>query len=124
MNPFKNPFKKPVKKTTSVYIGDWSYSMPDMKANSEGNIVLIKKLSFGPLEVYEWGLDNNRLPYEKYKWVGNDFFEDENYIKQITRAELISQIRNLIRVFTENELPEWANTYNKVLDWLNSYLSE
>ncbi len=124
MNPFKNPFKKPVKKPTSVFVGDWSYSMPDTKANSEGNIVLIQKLSFGPLEVYEWGLDINRLPYEKYKWVENDFFEDENYIKQITRAELITQIRNLIRVFTENELPEWANTYNRVLDWLNSYLNE
>ena len=107
-----------------VFIGNWSYSMPDTKADSEGNIVLIKKLSFGPCEVYVWGLDINNLPYEEYQWCENEYFKDESYFKHITKTELISQIRNVIRVFTENELPEWANAYNKVLDWLNSYLCE
>ena len=107
-----------------VFIGNWSYSMPDTKADSEGNIVLIKKLSFEPCEVYVWGLDINNLPYEEYQWCENEYFKDESYFKHITKTELISQIRNVIRVFTENELPEWANAYNKVLDWLNSYLCE
>ena len=117
-------FKQPEKKPTSVFVGNWSYLMPDMKANSEGDIVLIQKLSFGPCEVYEWGLDINSLPYERYKWCENEYFEDESYIKHITRTELIAQIRNVIRVFTEHELPEWADTYNKILDWLNSELGE
>ena len=51
----------------NVFVGNWSYIMPDTKANSNGCIVLIKKLSFGPCEVYEWGIDNNGLPYEEYK---------------------------------------------------------
>ena len=37
----------------NVFVGNWSYIMPDTKANSNGHIVLIKKLSFGPCEVYE-----------------------------------------------------------------------
>ena len=55
----------------NVFVGNWSYIMPDTKANSNGRIVLIKKLSFGPCEVYEWGIDNNGLPYEEYKWCEN-----------------------------------------------------
>ena len=117
-------FKKPEKTPTSVFVGNWSFSMPDTKPDSDGNIVLIKKVSFGPCEVYKWGLDINKLPYEQYQWCENDFFEDESYIKHITRAELLSQIRNVIRVFTEQELPEWADTYNKILDWLISDLCE
>ena len=115
---------KPVKKSKNIFIGNWSYSMPDTKVNSDGHIVLILKLSFGPCEVYEWGIDNNCIPYEEYQWCENEYFEDESYFKHITKTELIAQIRNLIREFTEHELPEWANAYNKILDWLNSYLCE
>ena len=83
----------------NVFAGKWSYIMPDTKANSNGRIVLIKKLSFGPCEVYEWGIDNNGLPYEEYKWC------------------------DVIRLFTENELSEWVNAYYKILNWLTSRLS-
>ena len=57
---------KPVKKSKSVFIGNWSYSMPDTKENSDGHIVLILKLSFGPCEVYEWGIDNNCISEDKF----------------------------------------------------------
>ena len=107
----------------SVFVGNWSYLMPDTETDSDGNIVLIKKLSFGPCEVYEWGIDNNSLPFEKYQWCENEYFKDESYFKHITKKELTEQIENVIRVFTENELPEWANNYYKILDWLNSYMS-
>ena len=55
--------------------------------------------------------------------VRNEYFKDESYFKHITKKELTEQIENVIRVFTENELPEWANNYYKILDWLNSYMS-
>ena len=61
----------------NVFVGNWSYIMPDTKANSNGRIILIKKLSFGPCEVYEWGIDSNGLPYEEYKWCENEFYKDE-----------------------------------------------
>ena len=85
-------------------------------------IVLIQKLSFGPCEVYEWGLDNNNLPYEKYKWCEDDFHAHENYFKHITKKKLTEQIENLISEFAENRLSEWASSYQKILDWFNSDL--
>ena len=107
----------------NVFVGNWSYIMPDTKANSNGRIVLIKKLSFGPCEVYEWGIDNNGLPYEEYKWCEDEFFKDESYFKRLTKKELTEQIENVIRLFTENELSEWVNVYYKIINWLNSSLS-
>lgn len=104
------------------FIGRWSYMIPDTKPNSDGCIVLIKKRSFGPLETYDWGIDVNGLPYEEYKWVENDFYTDENYFKHITKKELTEQIVRLISDLTENGLPEWASTYQEILDWLNSNL--
>ena len=107
----------------SVSVGSWSYLMPNTNADSDGHIVLIKKLSFGPCEVYEWGIDNNGLPYEEYKWCEDEFFKDESYFKRLTKKELTEQIENVIRLFTENELSEWVNAYYKIINWLNSSLS-
>ena len=45
-----------------VFIDRWCYTMPDTVPDEDGIIVLISKKSFGPLEVYEWGLDNNHNP--------------------------------------------------------------
>ncbi len=109
-------------KHKSIFIGRWSYVSPDTKPNSDGRIVLIKKRSFGPLETYDWGIDANGLPYEEYEWVENDFYADENYFKYITKKELTEQIVKLISALTENGLPEWASTYQKILDWINSDL--
>ena len=52
-----------------VFIDRWCYTMPNTVPDEDGIIVLISKKSFGPLEVYEWGLDNNHNPYERYEWL-------------------------------------------------------
>ena len=62
-----------------VFIDRWCYTMPDTAPDEDGIIVLISKKSFGPLEIYEWGLDNNHNPYERYEWLENDLYEDEKY---------------------------------------------
>lgn len=111
---------KPVQKPKYVFIGNWSYLMPDTKPNSDGRIVLIQKLSFGPCEVYEWGIDINSVPYEEYKWCENEYFKDESYFKHITEKELTEQIEKLIRAFTENGFSEWASHYQKILNSLKS----
>lgn len=41
-----------------VFIDRWCYTMPIPLRMKDGIIVLISKKSFGPLEIYEWGLDN------------------------------------------------------------------
>ena len=71
-----------------IFIDRWCYTMPDYVPAEDGNIILISKKSFGPLEVYEWGLDNNNNPYERYEWLEDDFYEGYKYCKTITREEL------------------------------------
>ena len=104
----------------SVFLERWFYFMPDTKPAQNGRIVLIKKRLFGPLETYDFGIDANGLPYEEYQWCENDWFKDENYFQHISKIELTEQIKQLISKFTDNKLYEWASTYKKILDWLNS----
>ncbi len=108
----------------SIFLEHWSYLMPDTEPNLDGRIVLIKKRSFGPLETYDWGIDVNGLPYEEYQWCENDLFEYENYFKHISKKELTEKIEKLINKFMENGFYEWAITYKKILDRLNSSLSD
>lgn len=111
-------------KSSSVFIGQWLYSKPDLVSNKDGNIILISKASVGPLEVYEWGIDSNNMPYECYKWIENDFFENENYFKNIKREELLKQIDLVILLFKSNGLSEWVDIYEKIVKSLNRNLTK
>ena len=87
----------------SVFVGSWSYLMPDTEPNPNGRIVLIKKRSFGPLETYDWGIDVNGLPYEEYQWCENDLFENENYFKHISKKE--QSRRTYLRAIIRTNVP-------------------
>ena len=110
-------------KNDSVFIEHWNYTKPNFIPDKDGNIVIIQKLSFGPLEMYEWGIDFNNIPYECYKWLENDFYTYENYKINITKEELFYQIHFVISLFKQNGRSEWVATYEKILDTLNSNLS-
>lgn len=103
-----------------IFIDRWCYTMPDYVPAEDGNIILISKKSFGPLEVYEWGLDNNNNPYERYEWLEDDFYEGYKYCKTITREELLKEIYYVISVFKNKGLSEWINFYVEILERLNS----
>ncbi len=111
-------------KDNSVFIGRWNYAKPNLVPNKNGDIVIVQRASFGPLEVYEWGIGFNNIPYERYEWIENDFYEDENYRRNITREELFSQILSVVSLFKENGLSEWVIIYEKILDGLNFMLFE
>lgn len=96
-------------KEASVFINRWLYSKPKLTPNKDGDIVLICKSSFGPLEVWEWGLDVNNIPYEDYQWCEDDFFADLSGRKPITAAELIKVIQSTCKLYDENDLSEWSD---------------
>ncbi len=96
-----------------LYIGRWVYHKPSLIPNEKGNVVIVSKVSFGPLEAYEWGIDSGGNPYETYKWCENDFFEHENYYKNITAAELKLQTRKIIRAAESCKLSDWIVIYRK-----------
>ncbi len=103
-----------------VFINRWLYHKPDLVPNKEGNIVLISKKSFGPLEIFEMGIDSNNIPYECYEWLENDWFEDFSYRKNITNQDLINVINLELKIFNDNGLSEWSCIINGVIDRLNS----
>ena len=110
-------------KNNYVSIGRWNYEKPDLSPNKEGNIVLISKKSVGPLELFEWGLDHNNIPYELYQWLENDFFDDSSFCRTITKEELLKQIDIVISLFGKNGLSDWVDLYGAIIDRLNSGLS-
>lgn len=109
-------------KENYIFIGRWIYTKPNLSPNEKGNIVLISEKSFGPLEIFEWGLDPKGTPYELYEWLENDFFEDSNYCKTITKEEWLKQINRVISLFDKNEFFQWSNLYKVIIRRLNSSL--
>ena len=78
-----------------IFIDRWNFTKTDFMPSENGDIVLISIKSFGPLEVYEWGVDKNQVPYKLYNWLEDDFFENDNYRMSITKEELINQVQYL-----------------------------
>lgn len=103
-----------------IFIDRWNITKTDFIPSENGDIVLISIKSFGPLEVYEWGLDKNQVPYKLYKWLEDDFFENNNYRMSITKDELINRIQYLISVFERNGQLDWVDHYKEILKKVNN----
>jgi len=97
----------------NLYLGRWVYHKPDLIPDEKGKIIIISKVSFGPLEVYEWGIDGNGKPYEMYKWCESDLFEYQNYYKIITFDRLKLRIQNMIQIAERLKLSDWVMLYQK-----------
>ncbi|WP_028508803.1 hypothetical protein [Ruminococcus sp. NK3A76] len=76
-----------------VQIDRWFYEIPDLIPDSEGKTVIVKIKSFGPLEVFEWGICSDGVPYELYNWCENDLCEHENYCRPTTAETLWKKIK-------------------------------
>lgn len=105
-----------------IFIDRWDITKTDFMPSENGDIVLISIKSFGPLEVYEWGLDKNQVPYKFYNWLEDDFFENNNYRLSITKEELINQVQYFISVFESNGQMDWVDHYKEILEKLDSLI--
>lgn len=94
-----------------LFVDRWVYRKPNLTPDKGGNTVIIQMLSFGPAEVYEWGIDSGGKPYEMYKRCENDFYEDENGTKNITFAELGRKIGEVRQFAADNGLLDWVKIY-------------
>ena len=97
-----------------VFLDPWRYSAPAQAPNDEGDTVLICAASIAPLESWEWGVDREGKPYEQHRWLENDFYEEENYRRSISREELLETIDSLIRQLRENREEGWAEEYIRI----------
>lgn len=100
----------------NLIIDRWCYDKPNLTPDSNGNIVLIKKISFGPLECRKWGIDSDGIPYEAYEWFENDLYEDDNYTKNISGSELKQKLEYMIQLLSDTELENWCVLYRKGLE--------
>ena len=98
-----------------LFVDRWVYRKPNFSPDKNGNIVMISKCSFGPLEVYEWGIDDDGKPYEMYKWCENDLYEDENGTKNITFEELSRKTDEVRQLAADNGLSDWIKIYDLLL---------
>lgn len=64
---------------------------------------MISKKSFGPLEVYEWGINQDQNAYELYSWLENDFYKDESYCIDIEMERLLEQIQSVVAYFRQTD---------------------
>ncbi len=103
-----------------VQIERWFYTKPNLIPNKEGNIVLISKKSFGPLEIYEWGINQDQNAYELYSWLENDFYKDESYCIDIEMERLLEQIQSVVALFQTNGLPKWVDFYETLIERLRN----
>ena len=94
-----------------ILLDCWQYSAPAQEPNKEGDTVLIRASSIAPLESWEWGVDREGRPYEQHQWLENDFYEDENVRRAISREELLETVDDLIRQLREKQAEEWAEVY-------------
>lgn len=107
-----------------LFVNRWVYSPPILTPDKNGNIVIIFKASFGPLEVYEWGIDSGGKPYEMYKWCENDVYEGENYTKNITVSELYKEIDNMTKLAADNGLSDWVRFYEEARRFCEKQMGE
>lgn len=105
---------------SELFIDRWVYHKPKLTPDENGNIVIISKVSFGPLEVYEWGIDSGGKPYEMYKWCENDFYEDENYVKNITFSELFQKIDDMTKLAADNGFSDWSRLFEEARFFVKS----
>jgi len=68
-----------------VTVGRWSYSEPAQTSDENGQLVIFSKSSVAPAEIFEWGIDAEKHPFERYRWCENDFYEESNYEKTILK---------------------------------------
>lgn len=66
--------------------------LEDGTKKQDGMTPLIQRVSFAPAERFEWGIDQNQRPYEKYEWCESDFFEETGYCHTISEEDFQKEL--------------------------------
>ena len=105
-----------------VTVGRWRYSEPAQTSDENGQLVIFSKSSFAPAEIFEWGIDTEKHPFERYRWCENDFYEESNYDKTISIEELIKQIEEISSILKKHGFDTVSKQYDMIKEKINSIL--
>ena len=75
-----------------------------------------------PLKFFEWGIDAEKHPFERYRWCENDFYEESNYEKTISIEELIKQIEEISSILKKHGFDTVSKQYDMIKAKINSIL--
>ena len=103
-------------------VGRWYYSEPALKSDGNGQLVIFSKSSVAPAEIFEWGIDAEKQPFERYRWCENDFYEDSDYDKTISTEELIKQIEETSSILKKHGFDTVSKQYDMIKAKINSIL--
>lgn len=98
-----------------LFVDRWFYTEPSLEQNNEGKIVIVRKMSVGPCEYFEWGINASGKTYEEYKWLENDFYEDENYEEEIEIELFVSKIQRMKELVEGTEINSWIKVYDEAI---------
>ena len=102
---------------STFQMNGWHYSRPNTNRNKDGNIVLIKAVSFGPAEVHEWGIHASGQPYRLDDWID----EDASRETTITKGEIAGELRSLISRCQAEGRQDWVAACENALLWLDNH---
>lgn len=81
---------------------------------------MISKACFGPAEIDELEIDEQKNPFELHNWCEDDLYEDGNYCRIISVEELIEKIEDYILVFQNQNLDDGVDSCKKIVTWLKA----
>ena len=103
-------------------VGRWRWSEPTLEADEKGSTVIFSKSSISPLEVYEWGIDAEKRPFERYRWCENDFYEECDTCKAISEEELMGLLADTASFLREHGCGTAAVKFDEIGKRLKSRL--
>ena len=80
--------------SNQLFIDRWFFPEPKLIPDSDGNIVIVSKVSVGPCEYFEWGITADMTCFEKYEWCENDFEKNWYQLREKTGSD-----EQIIRIY-------------------------
>ena len=106
----------------TIVIGRWHYAEPSPYAGAGEEAVILSKHSVAPAEIYEWGVDAGKQPFERYAWCEDDLYADSSYCKAVSKAELLRRLENAAGLFRANGYGEPAAELERIITQITTDL--
>ncbi len=105
--------------SNKLYIDRWIYSEPELDPDSNGNIVIISRVSVGPCESFDWGITSDMKCFVKYTWSEDDWFEDSSNTMIIEKHELVEKVQEMKAIVQGTSIEYWNNIYDEFISRLD-----
>lgn len=107
----------------SVIVNSMNYIKPNMEPDKDGDIHLVTKLCFGPIQSWEWSINKEGKFFVEYKWLENELFEDDSFKVECSQEEMIKKMQEMQTFFADYDLDEYVEIYKCAEAFVREYRS-